>query len=301
MLKQWWGKRVWLLLTLWSVSVSPKAQNDSIPKHRLRNYIIAESASYAAGMVGFYQLWYKDNHTSSFYLFNDGEEWMQMDKLGHAQSSWLLSDLFFQGYIWSGLDRKKSANVSALQGLGFLTSLEILDGFSDGWGFSLWDMGANSAGIGMWWLQERCWNEQRIKWKFSFLPTDIAHHRPELLGTSFLTSLFKDYNGQSYWLSASPGTFGWSSFPKWLCFSLGYGADGMTGGSGNVLINKAGNALPSFDRVRQFYFSLDLDLSYIKTRKKWQRVLLYGLNAVKVPFPALQISGKNVGINWMGW
>ncbi|OJU23360.1 MAG: hypothetical protein BGN92_03335 [Sphingobacteriales bacterium 41-5] len=58
--------------------------------------------------------------------------------------------------------------MSGIREPGFLTVIEILDGFSNKWGFSWGDMAANVFGAGMFQGQQLLWNEQRIKFKFSF-------------------------------------------------------------------------------------------------------------------------------------
>jgi hypothetical protein len=49
-----------------------------------------------------------------------------------------------------------------------------------------------------------------------------------------------------------------SKIPKWLNLAVGYGADGMLSGNGE---NTTLAALDSAQRSRQFYLSVDLDLT----------------------------------------
>ena len=63
--------------------------------------------------------------------------------------------------------------------------------------------------------------------KFSFHTTKYASLRPNVLGSSLSEEIFKDYNGQTYWLSVNLHSFFKSSkLPKWLNLAAGYGADG---------------------------------------------------------------------------
>src|SRR5690606_41174356 len=77
---------------------------------------------------------------------------------------------------------------------------------------------------------------------------------------------FKDYNGQTLWLSANLHSFlkKESRFPAFLNLAFGYGADGMTGAFSNAT-NYQGNIIPEFTRCRQFYLAPDIDLTKIKT------------------------------------
>jgi hypothetical protein len=47
------------------------------------------------------------------------------------------------------------------------------------------------------------------------------------------------------------------------------------------------------ERYRQWFFSLDVDMSKIKTKRKFLKGLFSVLNAVKIPFPALEYSRVN--------
>ena len=53
-------------------------------------------------------------------------------------------------------------------GLGFLTVVEVFDGYSSEWGASSGDIVANVSGTALYVSQELLWNEQRITPKFSF-------------------------------------------------------------------------------------------------------------------------------------
>jgi hypothetical protein len=51
---------------------------------RLAAVLSAEGALYFGSLGGLYFVWYKNYPQSSFHLFNDNNEWMHMDKIGHA-------------------------------------------------------------------------------------------------------------------------------------------------------------------------------------------------------------------------
>lgn len=136
--------------------------------------------------------------------------------------------------------------------------------------------------------QELLWDEQRILLKYSFSQTKYAKQRPNVLGSNFLEQTLKDYNGQTYWLSANIWSFNKDgNFPKWLNIALGYGADGML----------YGETLPSNpvaqNPYRQFYLSIDVDLSKIKTNSKFLKTLFSTINFIKIPAPALEYNTKN--------
>ena len=136
--------------------------------------------------------------------------------------------------------------------------------------------------------------------KFSVHKSKYAQYSPDLLGENFQQNILKDYNGQTYWLSANIYSFlkKNSGFPKWLNVAVGYGAEGMTGGYNN-LSEYNGNPVPEFDRRRQFYLSLDIDLTRIQTRSKLVNLLLDGFGFIKFPFPALEFNNID-GVRFHG-
>lgn len=264
----------------------------SIPINKKKfQYILgAELVAYTATMVGLNQLWYADYKRAPFKFFDDDAEWNQMDKIGHIGSAYYLGYMQIKILKKCGYTSKKSMLLGGATGFIFLTSVEVLDGFSDAWGASPGDVTANTAGYLFLIAQELAWKEQRIMLKFSMTPSPYAKYRPDLLGKNFQEQLLKDYNAQTYWLSLNLGSFMKShpQFPKWLNLAVGYGADGLTGAKFNTEADKNGNLYPKFNRSRQFYLSLDLDLHRIKTKKVWVNTILQTIGLVKIPFPALE-------------
>ncbi len=264
--------------------------SDSIPsainKQKLKKILATELVAYSATMIGLNQLWYANFEREAFHFFDDDAEWNQMDKIGHIGSAYYLGYMQIKILKSCGYTSKKSILLGGATGFIFLTSVEILDGFSHGWGASPGDITANTAGYLFLIAQELAWKEQRIMLKFSMTPSPYAKYRPDLLGKNFQEQLLKDYNAQTYWLSLNVGSFMKShpQFPKWLNVAVGYGADGMI----SAEVDKSGYLNQSFSRSRQFYLSLDLDLHRIKTKKIWLNTLLQTVGFIKIPFPTLE-------------
>ncbi len=233
------------------------------------------------------QLWYSDYPRSSFKTINDSNEWLQMDKLGHVFSSYQLGRLGANTLNWAGVSQKDQLLYGGTLGLGFLTAVEIFDGFSQEWGFSWSDMAANAAGTGLYIGQELLWEEQRILLKYSFHRTRFAQKRPDILGNGLAEEFLKDYNGQTYWLSANVNSFlKTGSIPNWLNLALGYGAEGMLTGDANDPL------FPDQNRTRQFYLSLDVDLTRIRTNSNVLKTIFSVFNVIKIPFPALEFNNR---------
>ena len=262
---------------------------DSLDKRRKNAVYIGYTAGVSASYAGLYHLWYKKNGLSGFSVLNDNSHWLQMDKVGHAATAYQMGGYGITMLRWAGVDERAAIWQGGLSGLLFLTGIEIFDGFSNDYGFSWGDQAANVFGSVFVTGQELLWNEQRLRLKFSYHPTKYARHRPELLGRSPVETWLKDYNGQTYWLSFSPGSFkGNSLFPEWLCLSLGYSASGMTGSYRNPSFNGAGKPIPEFARYRQYFFSLDVDLTRLEPRSGVLRTLFSAFGFVKIPFPSLE-------------
>ncbi len=260
-----------------------------INKKRLIGVSTLAGAAYIGGLTGLYFLWYKDYDQSKFHTINDGNAWLQVDKVGHAYSTYQMSRIAYTGFRWAGLKEKKSIWVSSAYSFMFFTTVEIFDGFSKNWGWSWYDIAANAAGTGLFLGQQLWWHEQRIQLKFSYYPSEYAQYNPALLGSNGIEKILKDYNAQTYWLSINPQSFSSSRkiFPRWLNIAVGYGAKGMIGTYHNPT-EIDGYKIPSFTRTRQFYFSLDIDLTKIKTKSEFWRLFLEAANMIKIPLPTLE-------------
>ncbi len=269
-----------------------KTYSDTINKPRAWAVGGGTAALWAGSLVGLNQLWYANEPRSKFRIFDDSREWMQMDKAGHFLTSYAIGYYYIDLMRWSGFNRKTSIWIGGFMGSFYLTGIEVLDGFSAAWGFSLSDFTCNTAGSFAVIIQELAWNEQRITPKISFHPSKYAQYRPNLLGDSFGEQMLKDYNGQTFWLSTNIHSFlkEESRFPRWLNVAIGFGADGMIGGNVNPKFDGQGNELPRFIRHRQFYLSLDVDLTQIRTKKKWLRTIFKAVNLIKLPFPTVEFN-----------
>jgi len=259
--------------------------SDSLNTKRKRAVVITEATLASLSLIGLNQLWYQDYERSSFKVVDDSNEWLQMDKFGHTFSAYHLGRLTGNSLRWAGDSQSNQILYGAAFGLGFLTAVEVMDGFSEEWGFSWSDMAANALGTGLYASQELLWQEQRVLLKYSFHRTSFAEQRPELLGDGLHEELLKDYNGQTYWLSANIEAFlKTDALPKWLNLAFGYSGDGMLTGDPNDVM------FPNQNRIRQYFLSLDVDLSRIKTNSAILRTVFDVLNLIKVPLPTLQIN-----------
>ncbi|MCC7303352.1 MAG: DUF2279 domain-containing protein [Bacteroidia bacterium] len=273
------------------LSLPVVASQDSIPagrKYRTAGVILAGSG---ASIWVLNNAWYSNYPKESFHFFNDNAEWLQMDKTGHMLSAFHIGQFGHHLFKWSGMEKNRSLLWGGGLGTMYLGIIEILDGFSSGWGFSTGDMIANVTGSALYITQVYAWNDTRITPKFSAHLTSFAASRPELLGESSAERILKDYNGQTCWLSLNIRSFfSASSVPHWFNVAFGYGATGMVGGRPEVN--------DPFVREREWYFSLDADLWRIPgIRNSVFGKILRSFGFVKIPFPALRYSGGRLDVH----
>ncbi len=294
------GRRIpkWVVLLVFSVAMVQRLNGaivgggaDTLTSASCARCLFWTGAAVGTGMAATYvaldQVWYAQYDRTPLHGFNDGSEWMQMDKAGHVFSAYTLGGWGHALVKGCGASSRTARWAGGTLGLAFLTGVEVLDGTSSGWGFSWWDMAANTIGTGLFIGQDALWGEQRIRMKFSAHHTEYAAVRPDLLGSATVERYLKDYNGQTIWLSGNIEPFAPGCFPPWLNIAVGYGAEGMVDAH-----PQEGEGLPGLEPYRQFYLSPDLDLTRIRTRSKYVRSILFVLNSIKIPAPALEFQGN---------
>ena len=284
---------------------------DSFNNSRFWIATAGTATAYTATVIGLSQAWYANHERSSFHFKDDWGEWENVDKMGHLFASYMYSTWMAGVARWTGIAPEKADWVGVGTAMVFQTTIEVLDGFSDKWGFSWSDMLFNAIGAGAYITQQKLWKEQRILFKFSTTPINYPDYTvystdgeasmmleqrvDQLYGTSFVERLLKDYNAQTIWASVNIHSFlrEESRFPKWLNFAVGYGANNMFGGYSNNW-GFEGHAYElstiDFPRHSQYYLSLDVDLRKIKTRSPFVRTLLDVLNVIKIPAPAVEFN-----------
>ncbi|MCH2022090.1 MAG: YfiM family protein [Saprospiraceae bacterium] len=321
-------KIFWILIFFYYSQNDVQSQSDSleltfktqfldvVPSFNKSRFWVLTSVGfigYTGVTIGFNQAWYTNYKRSEFHFFDDWNGWRQMDKFGHAMTGYFESKWAGDLYRWTGIPRKHSCWIGFGTGMLFQTTLEVLDGFSEKWGFSWGDMAFNLIGGGLYLGQELLWNEQRIRLKMSIhkpqyseapiqssnssSTTSINERAASLFGTSAPELLFKEYNGQTIWLSINVASFcktRKNNFPpSWINVALGYGIENVFGAESNTWEDDNGNifSIPqSYERHSQFYLSLDIDFERIPTKHKWLKVVFSILNIFKVPFPTLEVN-----------
>ena len=257
---------------------------------RFIGVVAGTAVFYGVTLLMLKKQWYKKR--VPFHVFNDNREWLQMDKVGHSATAYLMSRGGYELFRWSGVNERASILTGGLLALLFQSTLEVYDGYADDWGFSKGDMLANVAGTALFVGQQYGWGEQKVNLKYGWRKSIYAPYRPNLLGKTTGVQLLKDYNAQQYWLSvnvASVLPVG-PAFPRWLNLAAGYSGSGMTGGHENPrAVDAQGNEI-KFERYRQFYLSPDADFSRIQTLNPSLQRFIGTAQFMKIAAPSLEIN-----------
>ncbi|MCX8480018.1 MAG: DUF2279 domain-containing protein [Chitinophagales bacterium] len=315
-------RRIFFVVILFSLFFQAKAQyhllnqlllpEEKYNKKRAALVHTTMASGFTATMFGLKSAWYANYDRSKFHFFNDNNEWLQCDKVGHFAWSYYGAYVAGQAYKWTGMPYKKAAIYGAGVGLGMTLIVEVLDGFSNKWGFSNGDLIADIGGAGLYLAQELAWKQQRVLLKYSshnthYTPMALEKRADDLFGKGVLYRMVKDYNGMTFWLSANIHDFlpMNNKVPKWLNIAIGYGAANMFNGADSLKYAPKGiwyspegkrvygtpspnDYLFNQARYRQFYLSLDLDLSKVHTKYNWLNTLCKTVNVIKFPAPALE-------------
>ncbi|HEY3388759.1 MAG TPA: hypothetical protein VGK38_04250 [Prolixibacteraceae bacterium] len=154
------------------------------------------------------------------------------------------------------------------------------------------DITANAMGSALVFGQELLFNDQVVKYKFSYWESSYSKNSNGYYGETTMNRLLKDYNGHTYWFSMPVNKIICNQrLPSWFNIAFGYGANGMYGEFENIS-SYNGVAIPKTERYRQYLLSLDVDWPRIKTRSKFLKLLFKGMTFVKLPFPALEYNSK---------
>lgn len=278
-----------ILLLLVCGAIAGNGQSDStVNKKKLIITSATVGVAYTASMIALGSAWYDDTPKTSFHFFNDAAEWKQMDKLGHVYSAFHVADNASMMLRSCNIRPRKADVIGAVASMAVLSSIEIFDGYSAAYGASATDLVANAGGTLLYLGQSWAWNEVRIQPKFSFHSTSLAAQRPDVLGNG-ASEIVKNYNGQTIWMSVSVGKFFKESrWPKWLNIAGGYGAENM------LFARDIQNLDAGMYPYRQYFLSLDVDLSAIPVESKFLKTLFKVLNVIKIPAPAIEFSQKGM-------
>lgn len=264
--------------TAWSQSAFDTffKPSDTLNISRRNAVIISKAALFVGGIIQMNKPFDQDYQNSKFHFIHDNSRYLQMDKSAHVFASYQIGSASFNALQWSGVSKKNQLLFGAGMGFVFLTSVEFIDGCANGTSYG--DIIGNAVGTSLFVTQELLWKEQRIVPKFSFHSTDFFSATPRIMRSK----IENEFDGQTYWLSFNLHSFfKGNTLPKWLNCAVGYGVEG---------VNKDKDI--TADAYRQLYFSLDADLTKIKTKSHFLKTVFYVFNTIKIPAPALEFRSR---------
>ena len=190
-----------LLLPLSPVAAAP----DPAPEEPASRGLRWKNAAVIAGIgitVGYYGAngWWKDGFSGSFRTVDEG--WLGRntyaggaDKTGHAFFTYAGVRLLTRGFEALGNDPGRALRLGTWTSLGVMTGVEVVDGFSKKFRFSVEDAVANAAGAAFAVLSEK---EPRID---ALLDFRLLYRRSPDAKRVGETDPIADYSGQTFLLA----------------------------------------------------------------------------------------------------
>jgi len=204
--------------------------------------------------VGFYgaNSWWKDGFSGSFRTVDEG--WFGRntyagggDKTGHAYFTYTGARLLTRGFEAVGNDPGRSLRLGAWTSLGVMTGIEVIDGFSKRFRFSMEDAVANAAGAAFAVLVEVVPRiDALLDFRLLYQRSDDARRLGE-------TDPISDYSGQTFLLALkADGIPRLREVPvvRYLELQVGYNARGYEPNDGTMN-----------DPHRRIYYGVGINLS----------------------------------------
>ncbi|MCZ7555096.1 MAG: YfiM family protein [Bacteroidia bacterium] len=274
---------------------SDQVREDSGTVDQMRLWLVAGTLFTAntAIMVYYFATFYNDDYAQrgAFHTFDD---WynadLNVDKLGHIWGSQTYTRLLYRIFRWTGMRDPSAMYWSAGGSMLFQLEMEITDGLYEKWGFSWWDMAANTVGAVWPHVQRMAPELQSVNLKMSYRPS--AAVKNGWVQHDYL----RDYDGFTYWLALSVEDVLPQSlkpwWPDWLGIAVGYGANRTMLGK-NVFNSREGKG----QGEQEWYIALDYDLRKLPGDGAFVRFLKEELNLFHFPSPAVRIAPDAI---WYG-
>jgi len=183
-----------------------------------------------AATVGIYGAtnWWEDGFSGSFHTVNEG--WFSQntneggaDKAGHAYGTYVMTRLLTRTFEAVGNDPGRALRLGTWTSLGVMTGVEVIDGFSKKYAFSLEDVVMNTAGVAFAVLAEVYPSVDAL------LDFRLLYQKPDNVQQTGAATPLSDYSGQTFLLVVkTDGIPRLREVPvvRYLEFEVGYNARG---------------------------------------------------------------------------
>lgn len=235
------------------INLSTSKPTDNLNLKSTRTNLLISSVALGTALYGA-TAWWSDSSTE-FKIRHEG--WFDADtpnggadKLGHGYSFYVSTRLLKKGFEWAGHGSKQAAQLAGLSSAALSVGVEIMDGFTDKYGFSTEDMIMNLSGIGMGVFLESYpqWDEL-FDFRLKYWPSSDARELKEY-------DPLADYSGQTYLFIVKASGIPFlrqNTFSRYLELAVGYGTRGYqpTDGTGRQ------------ETSRHLYYGISLNLSLL--------------------------------------
>jgi hypothetical protein len=225
---------------------------------------------YAYGIQN--NMWWKGKK-SGFHT-NWTEDWntsLGADKIGHFFFGQTVATIYKHGLKWSGFPEGRSALYAGLFTFSYQTFLEIRDGFSNDYGFSWGDFGANLFGSMYPYMQYHFPSLNNFNLKISFQASERFKNNSNQY-------ILDDYESTYHWLSIDINYFlpepAGEIFPDIFNLGIGHSVKGL---------DNNGRA------KHEIFIGLDLDLKAVPGESGFLKFLKETLNLYHLPSPVIKI------------
>src|SRR6185295_8903832 len=99
--------------------IDPAIKKGLTPKQKKQRQLLVAGinvAVYGGSLFILDRAWYKDEGKTSFHVFNDSKEWLQVDKVGHAWTAYTTGRVSTELWEWAGVPHKKAVWIGGLTG-----------------------------------------------------------------------------------------------------------------------------------------------------------------------------------------
>ena len=254
---------------------SLKYFNDWPPKKKVTALNITAAGTAALIGAGSWDYCSSSFHFSDEGWFDPDTKYGGADKLGHAYSGYVFTDIYSSIYKHWGYSDDKAILGGALSSWSQMTLIEFGDGFSREYGFSWKDELMNTLGVGLSYLRHRYPSlKEKFDFRVEWFPSPAFRHGDR--------TVFTDYSGQKYLVALKPDGFlkTDNSLIKAVEFHIGYYSRGY-----------AENERYFSSKNRYTYVGVGLNVTYLLEKLTGHRA--WGIfNYVQVPFTYIPFSSK---------
>lgn len=262
-------------------------KNDSIEFSLAKSLGVASLAvaTYAVAYIFVFEKGWWGDKGSNFHFENDFDYALNLDKFGHFAAGVAIGELFYEGYRWAGISEFKSYLFAGLSAMSTHIAIDVKDGFSPEWGFSIFDVLSGTLG-GFLPMAERyvpIFKYVDLKW--SYWLNSRAYYDQDKYKNTRKTSSAKiftdDYVNWTFWASFKIYRMlpkaARKYYPSWLAIATGLSIDDGAFSHGKQ------------EAHRELYIALDYDLESFRPQSRMARTIIKTLNYIKFPAPAIQV------------